>query len=314
MKYVKLPNTDMDMSVLTLGTWVFSGDVWGAVKEQECRDAVAAAADCGINVIDTAPIYGYGAAEIIVGKAVRGCRGRFLIATKCGLIGRGREIRHDLSPGSIRREVEDSLRRLGVERIDLYQCHWPDPDTAIESTMEALRGLQQQGKIRYIGVSNFDQALLERARRCACIVTSQNPGSILDRSGETLFRFCQERQIGVLTYGSLAGGILTGKYDQAPRFKSGDARSFFYKYYSPKHFEPTRQLLEKLRSLGQPLNQIALNWARRQPGVVSVLCGCRNAAQVRDNAAAIAWDLSEEQTRLIDEWAKQTLDPGAANL
>ena len=302
MKYFQIQDTDLNISAITLGTWVFSGDCWGQVKTSECIDAVAAAIDCGINLIDTAPIYGYGAAEQIIGKAIRGKRDKVLIATKCGLIGKGASIKHNLAPDSIRDEIEESLRRLQIDCIDIYQCHWPDPKIPIEKTLEALCKLQREGKIRHIGVSNFDAQLLKRAAETTKIVTLQNQYSLLEKSIENkVLPMCRELNVGVLTYGPLAGGILSGKYEREPDFKGADARSFFYKCYSGEKFRKVQDALDILKGIGKPLNQVAINWVRQQPGVASVITGCRNPKQVKQNALAIDWDLNEDELKKINE-------------
>lgn len=300
MKYQRIPNTDLNLSVVTLGTWVFGGDMWGGSKEQDCLDAVAMAADCGINVIDTAPIYGYGLSETIVGKAIKGKRDKFIIATKCGLLDQDKNIVNDLHPDSVRIEVEASLKRLQIDCIDIYQCHWPDPGTPIEDTMECMVELQKEGKIKYIGVSNFDVELLERAGAMTKIATLQNQYSILERSiEENVLPYSAEQGIGIISYGTLAGGILSGKYSSAPNFKGADVRSFFYKHYSGKNFDTVQEKLEKLKELNQPLNQVAINWCRQQKGITSAIVGARHPEQVRQNAAAAEWDLTESQIEMI---------------
>lgn len=211
MYYRCIPKSDLRVSVLGLGTWVFGGDAWGGSDEKECLNVVSAAIDSGINLIDTAPIYGYGRAETIVGKAVTKKRDKVLLATKCGLVWQGKRIRHDLTRRSVFQELEDSLKRLGVEYIDLYQCHWPDPQTPVEETMQALNELKKQGKIRYIGVSNFDAQLLKESLYLADIVSLQSQYSLLKRDLEKeLIPFCHQHKVGILTYGVLGGGILTG--------------------------------------------------------------------------------------------------------
>ena len=152
MIYHQIPKTDLNVSTIALGTWVFSGDSWGKIDEQECIEAVSAAFDQGINFIDTAPIYGHGQAEIIVGKAIKNKRDEIILATKCGLTWEGGRITNNLTPSSIKCEIEDSLKRLQVDYIDLYQCHWPDQNTPIEQTLNALAQLKQKGKIRYFGI------------------------------------------------------------------------------------------------------------------------------------------------------------------
>jgi len=184
MQYNRIPNTDLEISAVSLGTWVFSGDCWGEAKAKDCVDAVAAAMDAGINLIDTAPIYGYGRAEEIVGQAIKGKRDKVVVATKCGLVGKGKNMANDLSPASIQKEVELSLKRLQVEVIDIYQCHWPDANTPIEETLTAMCRLKSEGKIKHIGVSNFDADLLRQAFEFTDIITLQNQYSLLDRSIE----------------------------------------------------------------------------------------------------------------------------------
>jgi aryl-alcohol dehydrogenase-like predicted oxidoreductase len=296
MKYTDLKCSDLKISSIALGTWVFGGDVWGGASEKDCIDAVAAAIDHGINLIDTAPIYGYGQAESIVGKAIKGKRDKVIVATKCGLIGKGGlNITNNLTPESIQRELDESLSRLGTDYIDIYQCHWPDPNTPIEDTLEAMMRFKEAEKIRHIGVSNFDTALLKESIAVTEIVTLQNQYSMLVRDIEKdVLPFCKESNVGVISYGPLAGGILSGKYSTSTKFKGPDARSFFYKFYSGKAFEKTKRLLDSLKNIGQPLNQIAINWVRQQDGVASVIVGCRNAEQVEQNALAASWDLSAD--------------------
>ncbi len=296
MKQINLNNTDLKVSPLTLGTWVFGGDMWSGSQEQDSLDAVAAAIDLGFAMIDTAPIYGMGQTEKIVGRAIKGRRDKVTIATKCGLVKDGGRIRTDLSPESIYQEIDQSLSRLGIEQIDLYQCHWPDPKTPLEKTMEALLKIRDQGKIRYIGVSNFDRPLLEEALKYAPVVTMQNQYSLLERGIEKgVLPSCREKGVGVICYGPLAGGILTGKYREPRHFAKGDARNFFYKFYEGPAFEKVQALLEKMEGTGHPLSETALNWVRQQNGVASVLVGCRNSEQVKKNAAALEWNLDETQ-------------------
>lgn len=301
MEYHHIANTQLRVSSLCLGTWVLSGDAWGKVDKQEAISAIHAALDHGINFIDTAPVYGYGNAENIIGQAINGRdRGKIILASKCGLIGRGRAMTHNLTPKSIRSELIGTLERLGTDYIDLYQCHWPDPKTPIEDTMNELKRLQDEGKIKNIGVSNFDLTLLQKTSAITEIATFQGQFSLLERNLEKeLLPFCRKQGMGVLAYGPLAGGILSGKYNAPPQFKGGDARAFFYKFYTGAAFEKTRKFLHGLKELNQPLNQIAINWVRQQPGVSSVIVGCRNKDQVMQNIAAISWKLNEAELSQI---------------
>jgi len=302
VKYNKLKNCDVEISSIGLGTWVFGGDMFGAAEEKECINAVCAAVDNGINLIDTAPIYGYGRSEEIVGKAIKGKRDKVFIATKCGLVGKGKDITNDLSKESITKELEDSLRRLDIDCIDLYQCHWPDDNTPIEETMDVLNKFKDEGKIKYIGVSNFGKEILAKASELAEIVTLQSQYSMLERAIEDEILPCAiDNGIGFMAYGPLAGGILSGKYKAAPEYKGADARSFFYQYYSKNAFEKVNEMLQKLLEFDKLLYQVAINWIRQQKGVATVLTGCRNSEQVEKNASSASWDLSLDEISAIDK-------------
>lgn len=295
MKYYQIVNTGLNVSAICLGTWVFGGEGWSGAKEDESIAAIHAAIDSGINFIDTAPVYGWGVSEQIVGKAIAGKRDKVILATKCGLVKKGKGMAVDLSPQSIKSEIDQSLKRLNVDYVDLYQCHWPDQNTPLEETLATLLEIQKAGKIKHMGVSNFDEKLLEKASQFTTIATLQSQCSILDRTIEKkILPVCRERKIGFLAYGPLGGGILSGKYIQPADFKGNDARSFFYKYYKGDKFNQVQNLLNRLKEYHKPLNQLAINWVRQQPGVVSVLVGCRTAQQVQENAGAASWDLSEK--------------------
>ncbi len=306
MKYTKISGTDLDVSVLSLGTWVFGGEGWKGTKDSDSMDAISAALDYGVNLIDTAPIYGFGRAEVVVGKAIKGRRDKVVIATKCGLVWdvpRSNRIKYNLSPISIEKELNDSLERLGTDYIDIYQCHWPDPDVVIEDTLEAMLKFQRQGKIKYIGVCNFDTGLLKKAYDIVDIVTTQNRYSLLSREVEKdILPFIRSTGIGMLAYGGLGGGILSGKYTDLPAdFEPSDVRRFFYKYYNGRIFSDINLRLKAMQDIGRPLNQIALNWVRQQDGVVSVLVGCRDAIQAGQNFMAANWDLSERDIERINK-------------
>jgi len=300
MKYKNIPNTDLEVSVICLGTWVFGGDSWSGADENDCLAAIDAAADCGVNFIDTAPMYSGGQSEEIIGKAISQRRDQWIIATKCGPQKHGEKIINDLSPRSIAKQLDNSLRRLKTDHIDLYQCHWPDDNTPIEETLEYLNKAKQLGKIRHIGVSNFGADLLDKAVQSADIATLQSHYSLLERSlDEEIIPCCLKNRIGLLAYGPLGGGILTGKYKDPKKFQDTDARQFFYKFYD-KRFNEVQKVLERLTAIDQPLNQIALNWVRQKECAVSALVGCRNVEQVEANAGAADWELSEEEIDLID--------------
>ncbi|MFH1867489.1 MAG: aldo/keto reductase [Candidatus Omnitrophota bacterium] len=299
MIYKSIPNTDLSLSVIALGTWVFGDDVWGNAPEEDCIKTVDAALEHGINLIDTAPIYGHGRSEEVVGKAIKEKRDKVILATKCGLKLVSGEIKTDLSADSIREEIEGSLKRLQVEYIDIYQCHWPDSNTAINETINALLKLKREGKIRYIGLSNYKKDQLKEALDCADIAVVQNHYSLLERSLEKeLLGFCLNRRIGVITYGSLGGGILSGKYNMQHKFDASDARSFFYKFYDESNFKKTEILIGILREIAQridrPVSQVAINWIWQKEGITGAIVGARNAEQAISNALSTEWELSQE--------------------
>ena len=300
MEYRRLGKSELNVSVVGLGTWPLGEVNWGPISEDEAVATVQKAIDLGINLIDTAPIYGNGRSEEIVGKAIKGRRQQVVIATKCGVSMKGADMVNDLKPKSVRREVEVSLKRLDTDIIDLYQCHWPDPDTPIEDTMAEMVKLKAEGKIRYIGVSNFGVALLRRAKRVIPIASNQVPYSLLNRDIEDeLVPFCREQDVGILAYGPMGGGILTGKYKEKPRFGKDDARTFMYNYYEEPTWSKVQALLKDVEQVaarhGKPAAHVAINWARQQPGITSALVGVRSVEQAEANAAAGAWRLSAEE-------------------
>jgi len=302
MNYINFPGTSEKVSTLGLGTWVFGAENWGGAQEFQSVMAVEEAVKAGMNFIDTAPFYGDGLAEEIVGRAVKKQRDKVFIATKCGLVRRMKIPMIDLSPASVLKEVDQSLDRLQCDHIDLYQCHWPDKRSPVEKTMETLCKLQSQKKIRHIGVCNFDVALLTKALKVAPVKTCQMPYSLLDRAVEKeLLPFCIEKGVGLISYGTLGGGILTGKYRTPPKFGKFDARSMFYKFYQGPKFQDAQNAVLELQNFGKPLNQLALNWVRQQKGVITALVGCRTPEQVRDNVAAMDWELTAAELSKISE-------------
>jgi len=315
MRYRLLGNSELKVSTIGLGTWVLGGDHWGSIDDRESIATIQKAIDCGINLVDTAPAYGYGHSEELIGKAIKGHRNQMVIATKCGVHRKGMtEFFFILKPHMIRKELEDSLKRMGIEVIDLYQCHWPDPNIPIEDTMEEMLKMQSEGKIRYIGVSNFDTNLLERALKVASIVSVQPQYSLLERSIEKdVLPFCKEHNIGVMAYGSLGSGILSGKYKELPRFHKDDARSFFYPYYKEPYWSRTQELIKEMQQIadqhGKPVAHVAINWVCQQPGVTTALVGARNPEQVEINAAAGMWELSDEELNRIEEALNRIFNP-----
>ena len=308
MQYRKIPNADMKVSAVSLGTWVFGGGEWGEASDADSIRAAEEAIDKGVNLIDTAPIYGFGRSEEVVGRAVRGKRDRVLIATKCGLEAKGKSIGINLTASFIREDVENSLRRLGIDVIDLYQCHWPDKKTPLAETFGEMLKLKDEGKIRHIGVCNFGKDLLEKALQEAPIVSDQVQYSLFHRDIEKdLLPFCREKDVSILAYGSLGGGILTGKYKEPPKFPKGDVRQFFYKYYDEAFWGKAQEVIKVLEGIasarGVPVSQVAINWALSRKEVASAIAGCRNKEQADKNFPASNWELTEEELASIPDLA-----------
>ena len=301
MQYRKLGSSDLEVSVVAMGCWALGGDedFWGPVDDNESIAAVQQALDLGINLIDTAAAYGVGHSEEIVGKAIAGRRDEAVIATKCGLVWKDKTSPKTrcLKRDSVIRECESSLRRLRVEAIDLYQIHWPDPETPIAETMEALVKLREQGKIRAIGCE-----LMSEARRYGPLECLQPPLSMLSRdSCEELLPYCLEYNMGVICYGPMARGLLTGKFDASSTFtdlRKNDVN------FSGEQFARNLSLVESLRPIaekyGRTLSQLALRWVIQQPGVTSAIAGAKRASQVRENSGAGDFEISPEDMMDIE--------------
>jgi aryl-alcohol dehydrogenase-like predicted oxidoreductase len=305
MRYKCLGKTGLRVSVIGQGTWAMGKDMWGSVEDSNSIDTIRKAVDCGINLIDTAPGYGAGHSEQVVGRAIKGVRDRVNIATKCGVYVRdGNVLCHDLTPQAIRKELESSLSRLDTDWIDLYLIHWPDPGTPLEDSLGELERLRRAGKFRYLGVSNFDRDLLSRAMQITAIDCIQPQFSLLSRENEDLVNFAAANGIGVLTYGSLAAGMLTGKITKLPDFGEDDARSFFYPFFKEPMFGKCLELVEELRKIAvkheKPVSHVALNWVTQQEGVSTALVGSMMPDQVEENALAGSWELTAEELAHID--------------
>ncbi|MCF7803878.1 MAG: aldo/keto reductase [Candidatus Marinimicrobia bacterium] len=304
MEYRQLGNSELEVSEVGLGTWAMGNDFFGEVDDQESIGAIQMAIDNGINFIDTAPAYGDGHSEEVVGKALKGRRDSVVLATKCGVIRENGKFKINLEPDSVRQEIDDSLRRLDVDVIDLYQIHWPDEDTPIEKTLDPLLKAQEAGKFRYLGLSNFQPDQMDEVRALTDFVSLQPPYSLLKRNIEGgILPYCQQHDIGVVSYGTLAGGILTGKFKEIPEFEEGDHRDHFYKYFQEPTWSKVQKLLDVLREIAAerdvPVTQIAINWATQQPGITTALVGAKNADQAKANAAAGDWKLSDEERTQI---------------
>lgn len=303
---------------IAFGSWAIGGWQWGGSDDAAAVEAIRAGIDAGITAIDTAPIYGFGRAEEVVGRAIAGRRGEVVVMTKAGLRwdaqegelafdgfddGRPLRIHRNSRPDSLRAEVDASLRRLGVEQIDLLQIHWPDRTTPIAESMGALLELKQTGKIRALGVSNFTPQLLEEAQRAlgdVPLASTQERYSLLARGIESgVLPWARAHSVGVLAYSPLEQGLLTGKVGGARTFPPGDERRR-RALFSPKNRLRVNAALERsvqpiAQRLGATDAQVVIAWTIAQPGITCALVGARNVEQARENAHGAELELSRDE-------------------
>lgn len=309
-------------SAVGLGTWAIGGWMWGGTDVDRSIAAIHASIDAGISLIDTAPAYGQGVAEEIVGKALKGRRDKVVLATKCGLVWHsqqgnhffdyeGKPVHRYLGKDAIIYEVEQSLKRLQVDCIDHYITHWQDPTTPIEETMEALEALKTQGKIRSIGASNTSVADVEAYIAAGQLDAIQEEYSMVRRDIENpLLPVCQKAGVAALSYSSLALGLLSGKMTPERVF-SGDDQRKDNPRFSMANRKKVAALMETIRPIGAAHGatpaQIVIAWTLQQPGITFSLCGARDAQQASENAKAGRIRLSAEEVSLIDRNAKTHL-------
>ncbi len=321
MRYQYLDSIGAEVSALGVGTWALGNFGYGDVTERDSIAAIHAMLDGGVNLIDTAPVYGDGYSETVVGRAIRGRdRSKFFLSSKFGIgATTAKQMRHptddalrDGSYANVLFECEQSLRRLGTDYIDFYFVHWPDYDTPLAETMEALNTLKTQGKIRFIGVSNFSKEQIQASQNYAKIDLLQPPYSMVVRRDEALMQWGKTCGIHSITYGSLGAGILTGAFRTPPEFGPSDPRSGFYPFFRQPHFSKVLKLLEVMDRIsaqtGKPLSQIALNWATQRDFVAAALCGVRTPAEAEENCAAFTWSLSEEQMAQLNTAVETYID------
>jgi aryl-alcohol dehydrogenase-like predicted oxidoreductase len=311
MKTKQLGYTDLELTTVGLGTWAMGGPWqfgWGPQDDGEAIAAILTALEKGINWIDTAPIYGCGHSEQLVGKALKQTTAKPLIATKCGLLwNEKREKISCLKRKSIREECYASLDRLGVEMIDLYQLHWPEPQEDIEQAWEEMAELAQEGKVRYIGVSNFNLGQIERIRKIAPVASLQPPYNMLHREVEDeLLGYCAENNIGVVVYSPMCRGLLTGKFSQErlAGLPLDDHRRRKPDFQEPQ-FTATLQLVDQLRPIAErndiTLAQLAISWVLRRSEVTAAIVGARRPEQIAETAKASDWKLADEDIEEIEQ-------------
>lgn len=320
LETVKLGHTDIKISKITFGAWVIGGWNWGGSEEAEAIRTVRAAYESGMSTLDTAPIYGFGKSEEIIGKALKDVpRDQYQLLTKFGLRwwgdegslhahttdlgGRSVSVYRYASKESVIDECEKSLQRLQTDYLDLFQIHWPDPTTPIEETMEALQILIDQGKIRAAGVCNYETEDIEEALRHIRLASNQVPYSMIRRRVEKkIIPQAIQEGLSILPYSPLQRGLLTGKIKSDTVFRTGDNRAESA-YFSPENIKKVHQLLSIIKPIAEDHNvslaQLVLNWTSRQEGITSVLAGARSPSQARNNAISLSFHLSDDEMKLI---------------
>lgn len=303
MRYKALERAGVEISSLAVGSWAIGGEGWGDVNTSDSIAAVHKMFDLGVNIIDTAPAYGSGHSEEIVGQALKGYREKVMVSTKFGL-DPDKDWAENGTYDFVMKECENSLKRLDTEYIDFYFMHWPDPGTPIEETMKALDKLKEQGKIRFVGVSNFNKEQIEEAEKYGKIDVIQPPYSMVNRSCEELMKWAKTKGMDAFTYGSLGAGILTGTIRTLPDFAENDYRKEFYDFYREPKFSQVMKLLKTLDKIaekhGRPVAQVAINWSTQKPYVGTALCGVRKPSEAEENCAAFDWALDDDDISLID--------------
>ena len=322
MEYRQLGQSKVKSSAIAFGAWAIGGWQWGGADRKDALKAIQASYDAGVTSIDTAPAYGQGLSEEIVGEALKSLpRDKVQIMTKFGLRwdttkgefffdskdNNGQPIKMHKYAGKedIILECEESLKRLGTDYIDLYQQHWADSTTPISETMEALVRLKEQGKILAGGVCNYTAAQMEEAEKVIALASNQVPYSMLFRDIENeLVPYCIENKKAIIAYSPLQRGLLTGKIKPDHQFNEGDSRSGV-RFYTRRNIQSTNEFLDQIRPMaaekGATLAQLVLRWTIDQPGITVALAGARNAAQALENAKAANIKLSNEEIDFINE-------------
>lgn len=308
MEYRTLGNSDLKVSVVGYGAWGIGGQpFWQDEGEEESINSIKKAFDLGINLFDTAPVYGFGFSEELLGKALQSVRKNSVIATKCGLRWDKEElgsISKIAARESIMEEVDLSLKRLRTDYIDLYQVHWPDDNTPINETMKALMDLKKVGKIRYIGVSNYSVDQLKESAKYGQVVSLQPMYNMVERDIEkNLVPFCMENNIGIIAYSPLASGVLTGKYNENTKFSDWRGKGIIGHFTDDTYrlnIRKIKKITKIAEKLGKTMGQLAINWVVNQKGVTTAIVGVKNASQLYSNLGGLGWTIPSEDMDQIE--------------
>jgi aryl-alcohol dehydrogenase-like predicted oxidoreductase len=325
MERRKLGQSDLEISVIAFGAWAIGGWMWGGSDANDAIKAIETAIDNGITTIDTASVYGFGLSEELTGKAIKGKREKVEILTKFGMSWKGNkgefyfntkdnsgkdvDIYRYSSKKQVLQDCDDSLRRLNVDYIDLFQIHWSDATTPVSETMEALQILIDKGKVRAAGVCNYSTELMAEANKSIKLASNQVPYSMVRRDIEKdIVPYCLNTGTGILAYSPMQRGLLTGKIKPGHKFNEGDNRPET-PYFKEPNLSKINGFLEKIRPIADghnaSLSQLVLNWTIRQPGITCALAGARNPAQVIENAGGASFSLTVEEMKTINQYISE---------
>lgn len=305
MRYKAFGNTGLQVSAIGAGSWGMGGKGWGGVDRSSSISAIHAMVDQGVNLIDTAPGYGRGMSEEIVGEAVAGMRDKLILTTKCGMnIDKPGFAVKKANWDEILRGVDGSLKRMGLDYIDVLLLHWPDENTPLRETMEAMDHLKKAGKVQFIGVSNLSVEQMKESQSYVDVAVTQLPYSMVDRFAQAKLQWTSEKGIANMTYGSLGAGILSGKIREYKDYGEEDMRGRFYPFFREPQFSKVMLLVKALDVIAQdhgvPVAQVALNWSVQKPFVDTALVGVRTVEHAEENCRAMDWELSDNEIATID--------------
>ncbi|MBQ1482568.1 MAG: aldo/keto reductase [Erysipelotrichaceae bacterium] len=315
MKYKKIDRLGIEISSIALGTWGIGAAGWGDVKDSESIDTIRYMIERGVNVIDTAPVYGLGHAEEIVGQALKGIRDKVFLISKCGItrkkatgFGKDGPVR-DSSPEMILSQVEESLQRLQTDHLDALLIHWPDVNTPFAETAQALKKLKEEGKIRFSGICNFEDSQIDEFALTGELDIAQYQYSLLEKKwSRNLHKYAQQG-VATMAYGALGGGILTGAFRKIPDFAADDMRLNFYPFFKPERFEKTMPLLDVMEQIAQahgvPIGEVALNYTASHPDISMALVGCSKPHHAKMNCDAMDWQMTKEEREVLEQAAEK---------
>ena len=309
MRYKELGNTGLNISALSVGTWAIGGANYGKVDRKSSIEAIRTMIDLGVNVVDTAPVYNAGNSERVVGEALDGIRDKVILSTKTALFNDPEQNGAAVKDGryeTIMRLFKESCENLKTDYIDIYFLHWPVFNVPVEECMRAMMDLKKAGRIGHIGVSNYSIEQIVEAQQYGDVEIIQPPYSMVDRSQEDICKWAVEHGIGVMSYGSLGAGILTGAVREMPNFDKNDLRLTFYDYFKEPKFSRIMELLKVMDGIAADhgnakLAQIALNWSTQKDFISTAIIGVINKEQAIENCGGMDWSLSDEEMRRIDE-------------